>query len=98
MSGHKLDNRWLGKAVVKTQESESSYVIKIRPGSKIKVHASFLKPWVEEDVVGNPPPLFYHQRTKICPGLQLDEWICKKILGHCVVGDSWGFPTEWEGA
>ena len=40
-SGHKLDTRWLGKAVVTARESESSYVIEIRPGSKMKVHAVF---------------------------------------------------------
>ena len=64
----------------------------------MKVHASFLKPWVEEEVVGNPTPLFYHQRTEIDPELQVDEWICKRILAHRVVGDSWEFLTEWEGA
>ena len=62
-SGYKLDTRWLGKAVVTARESESSYVIEIRPDSKMKVHARFLKPWVEKEVVGNPTPLFYHQRT-----------------------------------
>ena len=40
-SGHKIDTRWLGKAVVMARESESSYVIKIRPGSKMEVYASF---------------------------------------------------------
>ena len=44
MSGHKLDTRWLGRAVVTARESESSYVIEIRPGTKMKVHASSLKP------------------------------------------------------
>ena len=97
-SGHKRHTRWLGKAVVTSKECESSYVIEIRPGSKMKVHASFLKPWVEEEVVGNPKPFFYHQHTEIDPGLQVDEWICKKILSHRVVGDSWEFLTEWEGA
>ena len=57
-SGHKLETRWLGKAVVTARGSESSYVIEIRPGSKMKVHASFLKPWVKEEVVGNPTPFF----------------------------------------
>ena len=51
-----------------------------------------------EEVVGNPTPLFYHQRTEIDPGLQVEEWICKKILGHRVVGDSWELRAEWEGA
>ena len=32
-SGHKLDTRWLGKALVMARESESSYMIEIRPGS-----------------------------------------------------------------
>ena len=97
-SGHKRDTRWFGKAAVMAKESESSYVIEIRPGFKMKVHASFLKPWVEEEIVVNPTPLFYHQRTEIDPGLQVDEWICKEILAHRVVGDSWEFLTEWEGA
>ena len=30
-SGHKIDTRWLGKALVIARESESSYVIEIRP-------------------------------------------------------------------
>ena len=97
-SGHKLDGRWLGKAVVTARESESSYVIEIRPGSKMKVHASFLNPWVEEKVFRNPTPLFYHQRTEIDLGLQVVEWTCKRILGPQVVGESWEFLTEWEGA
>ena len=28
----------------------------------------------------------------------MDEWVCKRILGHRVVEDSWEFLTEWEGA
>ena len=89
-SGHKLDTRWLGKAVVTARESHNHVecVIEIKPGSKIKVHASFLKPWVKEEVAVNPTPLFYHQRTEDDPVLQLDEWICKKSLGHCVDGYS----------
>ena len=73
--GHKRDTHWLGKAVVTARESESSYVIEITPGSQMKVHASFLKPWLEEEVVGNPTPLFYHQCTEIDPRLQVDKWI-----------------------
>ena len=53
---------------------------------------------MEDEVVGNPTPLFYHQRTEIDPELQVDEWVCKRILSHRVVGDSWEFLTEWEGA
>ena len=64
-SGPKLDTRWLGKVLVMAKDSESSYVIEIRPGSKMKVHASFLKAWVEEEVVGNPTPMFYNQHTEI---------------------------------
>ena len=40
----------------------------------------------------------YHQRTEIDPGLQVDEWTCKRILGHRIIGLSWKFLTEWEGA
>ena len=80
------------------RKSDSSNLIEIMPGSKMKVHASFLKSWFEEEVVGNPTPLLYHQGTVIDPGLQLGEWTCKKILGHRVVGESWEFLTEWEGA
>ena len=87
-SCHKLDTRWLGKVVVMARESELIYVIEIRSGSKMKVHTSFLKPWVEEEVVGNPTPLFYHQRTEIDPGLQVDKCICKKLVSHRVVGES----------
>ena len=53
---------------------------------------------MEEEVFGNPTPLFYHQSTEIDPELQVVEWVCKRILAHQVVGDSWEFLTEWEGA
>ena len=53
---------------------------------------------MEEETFGNRKPLFYHQRTEIDPGLQVDEWTCKKILGHRVVGESLEFLTVWEGA
>ena len=53
-SGHKLDTRWLRKAMVTARESESSYVIEIRPGSNMKVHASFLKPWVRKKLLEIP--------------------------------------------
>ena len=33
-SGHKLDTLWLGKALVMARDSESSYVIDIRPFPK----------------------------------------------------------------
>ena len=59
--------------MVTARESETSYVNEIRRGSKMKVHSSFLKPWVEEEVVGNPMPLFYHQSLKLI-------WVCNVIV------------------
>ena len=64
-SGHKLDTRWLGKAVVTARESESSYVIEIRPGSQMKVHASFLKPWVKEEFLETPHHYFIISALKL---------------------------------
>ena len=42
-SGHKLDSRWLGKAVVLGREGESSYLIQTKPDGELKAHTSFLK-------------------------------------------------------
>ena len=43
-SGHKLDSRWLGSAVVTGREGEHSYVIQVKPEVSMKAHRNFLKP------------------------------------------------------
>jgi hypothetical protein len=39
-SGSKLDSRWIGPAVVRAREGESSYVIEIKEGVEMKAHRS----------------------------------------------------------
>ena len=58
-SGNKLDTRWVGPGVVVRREGEYSYVVKVRPDTEMSVHRSFLKLYIEDDLVGkkNPPIL-----------------------------------------
>jgi hypothetical protein len=97
-SGHKLDSRWLGPAVIKERQGSHSYILEIKPGVEMGVHDSFLKPFQEDSLTGKPIPLFYHQRTE--PDLEagIDEWEVDKIVDHKV--DKKGnllFLTHWKG-
>ena len=96
-SGDKLDSRWLGPALVKAREGARSYLIELKPGMEIKAHRSFLKGYVEDIFNGQPIPLFFHQRTEIDYGAEIDEWNVGKILDHKVVGGKLKFLTTWEG-
>lgn len=97
-AGEKLDTRWLGPALVTAREGEHSWLIEIKPGVHIKAHQSFLKPFWEDTVYGDPIPLFYHQRTVVDPEAQPDEWVVEKILRHRIGPDgNLEFYTHWRG-
>ena len=97
-SADKLDTRWLGPAKVVGREGQRSYVIEVKPGVNMKAHRSFLKIYPYEDMIGEPLPMFYHQRTVSDVEATPDEWVVERILGH--KEDPPGnklFLTRWKG-
>ena len=96
-SGDKLDSRWLGPAIVKGREGARSYVIELKPDMQMKVHRSFLKPYIEDVFNSQPIPLYYHQRTEIDTGASADEWLVERILSHKIENNKIKFLTSWEG-
>ena len=57
-TGSPVDSRWLGPAVIKSREGQSSYTVEVKPEFVIKAHRSFLKPFVTDVYNGRPVPLF----------------------------------------
>jgi hypothetical protein len=92
----KLDSRWIGPGLVKARGARS-YLIELKPGVEIKAHRSFLKEFVEDKFNGEPIHLFYHQRTEIDRGGEVDEWEVDKILEHKTVNGKVKFLTTWKG-
>jgi hypothetical protein len=96
-SGNKLDTRWVGPGLVVRREGEHSYVVQIKPTTEISVHRSFLKKYIEDEMVGHKIPLFFHQRTQPDLEAEPDEWVVDKILRHKT--DPQGnllFLTKWQ--
>ena len=73
-SGHKLDSRWLGPALIIGREGEHSYIIQVKPEVQMKAHQNLLKKYVNEKVFGQALPLFYPKRTVIDPEAQSNGW------------------------
>ena len=97
-SGDKLDSRWLGPATIVERQGNNSYVIQIKPDYVMKSHRSFLKPYKEEIFIGQPTPLYFHQRTVQDTEVLPEEWNVAKIINHRKERDgSWKFLTTWEG-
>ena len=69
LQGHKLESWWLGPAVVLARVGNSSYRIQHKESETWDVHMDFLKPWVEDQVMGTSVPLFFHQGTTHPTGL-----------------------------
>ena len=81
-SGGKLDSRWLGPARILKRIGAQSYLIEVKEGVEISAHDSFLKLYFENEMVGEPIPLYYHQRTVIDEDAQPDEWEVDEVIDH----------------
>ena len=95
----KLDTWWVGPVKVLSRTGAASYQVALRPGMAYDVHVSGLKPWVGEQLEGEPTELSHnlsgYQVLETAP----DEWEVDEILKHRV--DTEGkvtFLTRWEGA
>eukprot|EP00667_Euglena_gracilis_P030272 EG_transcript_41574 len=98
-AGDKLDSKWLGPGVVVAREGESSYVVEIKPGHRLKAPRRSLKVYVDDIFGGEPLPLYYHKRTVRDPDAEPDEWITEEILSHRRTPQgTWEFKTKWKGS
>jgi len=87
----------LGPAIIKGREGENSYLIQVKDNLVIKAHVTFLKLAFNDTYLGQPIPLYYHQRTVIDPEAQGDEWIVDKILKHRYRNGELEFFNNMEG-
>ena len=63
LQGHKLESWWLGPALILARVGNTSYRIQHKESETWDVHMDFLKPWVEDQVMGTAVPLFFYQGT-----------------------------------
>ena len=96
-SGDKLDSRWLGPALIVRRIAENSYEVQITDERIINAHTSFLKPYVADLFVGQPKPLFFHQRTVPDPDASPDEWNVDRILDYRGADGTLDYLVLWEG-
>jgi hypothetical protein len=57
-TGNKLDTRWIGPGTIIAREGENSYVVQVKDGHPMKSHRTFLRPYQEDTISGNPRPIF----------------------------------------
>ena len=97
-SGEKTDTRWIGPAVVRSREGESSYVIELDEGVLKKAPRRFLKIHKPDVWSGKSLPLFFHKRTVVDPEAELDEYLVDRVIDHRPDGKGgYEFLTLWMG-
>ena len=99
-SGNKLESWWLGPAKVIQRVGESSYKVLLKPGLIYDVHKDWLKPYVEDHLLGTGVPLFYHKGSSKSSGLGdiSEEDPVEEIKRHRVRDGKEEFKVRWKGA
>ena len=57
----------------------------------------FLQPYLDDIFNEKSVPLYYHQRTEIEVGGEVDEWEVDRVVGHKLVWSKMKFLTTWVG-
>jgi hypothetical protein len=92
-----LRSPWTGPYVVSDREGSQSYLIDTGMGRTFAVHASQLKPYVEDTVTGRATPLYYYKKTEGQAEEASDTWKLECILGHRREKGELQFLVQWEG-
>ena len=88
----------MGPAEIVERQGNQSYKVLIRPGKLREVHASQMKPYVEDHMHGTRIDLFHYLPTSLDKDLESDEWNVEAILRHRKRKDGrYEFLTKWEG-
>ena len=99
VSGNKLESWWLGPAKVLKRVGQSSYQVMHKPGEIWDVHIDFLKPYVQDTLLGTGVPLYFHKGTTKSSGLgDTDSDPVKFIRKHKIKDGKIEFLTRWQGA
>ena len=98
MGGNKMETWWLGPAKVIQRVGSTSYKVQIKPGVEWDCHREWMKPYVEDTILGRGVPLFYHQGTTRSSGLRETQDPVKQILKHRLHNGKMQFLTRWKGA
>ena len=95
----KLDTWWMGPAKVLERLGDQSYRVQIKANMTLEVHASHMKPYLE-DLFADPPVELYHfQSTHTPQEVQVGDWTVDTILRHRKnKRGEYEFLTRWEHA
>ena len=96
--GNKMESWWLGPAKVMARVGKASYKVLLKPGMVYGVHRDWMKPYVEDEIMGTGVPLFHHQGTSKSTGLGDTQDPVQEIKKHRVRNGKLEFYTRWKGA
>ena len=94
-TAHKLESWWLGPAKVFRRVGMTSYQVVHKPGEIWDVARDFLKPYVEDNLLGTGVPLYYHQGTVGSTGLGDTIDNAEYISGHRYRNNKIEFLVKW---
>jgi hypothetical protein len=66
-TGGKLDTRWLGPCKVVRRTGEHSYLVQTAPNYRTAVHATYMKPYVKDVMLGKQTELYLHKKASVAP-------------------------------
>ena len=95
--GNKMDSWWLGPAKVMSRVGEGIYKVLLKPGMVYDVHRDWIKPYIEDTIMGTGVPLFYHQGTTKSTGLVDQQDPVQEIKKHRTRNRKLEFYTRWRG-
>jgi Chromo (CHRromatin Organisation MOdifier) domain len=82
LSADKLRSWWIGPCPVTGRLGDMSYEVEIKPGSKVTLHRSQLKPHFVDEFSAEKLQEFHFQPTQEEIDTGPDEWVVEKIMGH----------------
>ena len=93
-----MDTWWVGPTEVLERVGDQSYVVQLSPSRTFQVHASHMKPFVEDPLGKHVVDLHHFLPTHEELGVTPNEWTVDKIIRHRTGKDGRPeFLTRWEG-
>jgi hypothetical protein len=98
VGGRKLRSNWIGPCTVLRRESQSSYLIEVKPDVSFAAHTDDLKEYIEPEEGAAGLPLNYYRLTETPEEALPDEFIVDRLVDHRILPDGTvEYKTLWRG-
>ncbi len=82
-----MRSNWIGPCTVLRRESQSSYMIEVKPDVSFAAHTDDLKEYIGPEEGAAGLPLNYYQLTKTPEEALPDEFIVDRLVDHRILPD-----------